>query len=94
MMKNEDHIKVNKKKSDNFIVNIEQKNTTERSAIFCDEIEYMHDKVKDLFDHHIMIYNKGDLIFKVWLPNEPEDKQFANLKEALKSVGMEIYRYE
>ena len=72
------------------IVVVKQKNTTEPSYIFCDKTEYMHDKVKDIFDHHIMINKKGDLIFKAWLPNEPKDKEFKDIHEALKSVGMQI----
>ena len=62
------------------------KGVSEASRIFCDEIEYLHSKVKDRFDHHLMFYYKGRLVFKVWLPNEPEDKKFKDIDEALKSV--------
>lgn len=69
---------------------VKQKNTMEPSLIFCDKVEYMHDKVKDIFDHHIMIYKDDNLIFKIWLPNETKDKEFRDVHQALKSVGMEI----
>lgn len=72
------------------IVSVKQRNTTEPSYIFCDKVEYLHYKEKDIFDHHIMIYKKDDLIFKVWLPNESGNKEFKDIYEALKSVGMKI----
>jgi hypothetical protein len=72
------------------MVLVKQKNTMESSLIFCDKVEYLHYKEKGIFDHHIMIYKKGDLIFKVWLPNESKDKEFKDIHEALKSVGMQI----
>lgn len=71
---------------------IETKNTSERSRIFCDEIEYLHSKEKDRFDHHLMFYYKGRLVFKVWLPNEPKDKEFKDVNEALKSVSIRILK--
>jgi 4'-phosphopantetheinyl transferase EntD len=73
------------------MVRIKQKNTEQQSTLFCDEVHYLHNKQGNFFDHHIMIYNKKHLIFKAWLPNERKDKEFKDLKEALKSVGMEIH---
>ena len=79
---------------ENIILRIKQQNTEQSSYLFCDKIEYWHDKIdsKHFFDHHLMIWNNNNLIFKVWLPNEAKDKEFKDVKEALKSVGMEINR--
>lgn len=81
------------RKSDDFIiVKIKQPNTEQPSFLFCDKIEYLHnrDRNKSFFDHHLMIYRGDKLIFKVWLPNLTRDKEFNDVREALKSVGMEI----
>lgn len=74
------------------IINLKQKNTIEPSKIFCDKVQYLHYKEKDIFDHHLMFYLRKNLIFKIWLPNEPKDKEFKDIHEALKSVGMEVQR--
>lgn len=71
---------------------IEQKNTTEKSRIFCDRIEYIHNKQEDSFDHHLMFYEKGSLIFKVWLRNNQEDKEYRDIYAALGDVGMKVER--
>jgi len=79
--------------SDFVIVTIKQKNTEQPSYLFCTKIYYMHDRdqfPRGSFDHHLMLYNGKKLIFKVWLPNENGDKEFRDVKEALKSVGMEV----
>ena len=73
------------------ILRIKQKNTEQPSYLFCDRVEYLHNKQKDFFDHHLMVYNKGNLIFKVWLPNNRGDKEFKNINEALKSVGIILH---
>ncbi|MCX6706713.1 MAG: hypothetical protein NT001_01070 [Candidatus Woesearchaeota archaeon] len=71
---------------------IGHKNTEEQSRIFCDRIEYVHDRGKfmgkPVFDHHLMFWNKGKLIFKVWLKH---NKEYKNINEALKDVGIEVY---
>lgn len=77
------------------IIRIKQKNTEQSSYLFCTKIHYLHHRDKDrmfgkTFDHHLMIYYGKNLIFKVWLPNSEKDKEFRNLKEAIKSVGMEL----
>ncbi|HLD48950.1 MAG TPA: hypothetical protein VJB11_01160 [archaeon] len=55
---------------------IRHKNTTEKSRIFCDEIELMN--------NHLMFYKNGSLVFKVWL-----GKKYNNAKKALEAVGIE-----
>ncbi len=64
---------------------ISHKGTSEKSRIFCDKIEYIHDRKGRIFDHHLMFWNNNKLVFKVWLKS---DKEFKNIKEALKSVGI------
>ena len=70
---------------------IRHKNTEERSRIFCDWIEYVHSKGnfmgKPIFDHHLMFWSKGELVFKVWLK---QDKRYKNINEALEDVGIEV----
>ena len=66
-------------------------NTEQPSYLFCDKIEYLHNKQGDFFDHHLMFYGKkGRLIFKVWLRNGYKNKEYKDIKDALKSVGLEI----
>lgn len=76
---------------------IEMPNTEEPSRIFCDRIEYWHnrnenDKIFDdfIFDHHLMFWQGEQLVFKVWLPNGKRDKEFNNIDEALASVGIKV----
>lgn len=76
------------------IITIRQKDK-ESFLLRADKIEYLHIKKRDkifgdIFDHHLMFYLKKDLVFKVWLPNEDEDKEFKNINEALESVGMDV----
>lgn len=33
---------------------IKHKSISENSRIFCDKIEYIHDRKGDFFDHHLM----------------------------------------
>lgn len=70
---------------------IKHKGIGEPSRIFCDKIEYIHDKYKGMFDHHLMFWFKGNLVFKGWLPNESKDKEFGNIFEAMKSVGIKAW---
>lgn len=76
------------------IVHVPQKNTEQESYLFCDLIEYIHDHDEKytFFDHHLMFYRKlgkkYQLIFKVWLPNDKKEDEFANIGDAIKSVGM------
>ena len=82
------------------ICRLKHKGTIESSLIFCDKIEYLHDKSEEdrfgdiIFDHHLMFYNKKKLIFKVYLPNEKNDKEFSDVFEALESVGIKVNRLE
>ena len=76
------------KNSDFIIVTLKQSNTEQDSYLFADKIEYIHDRDKNYFDHHLMIYRGEKLIFKVWLPNGARDREFRGVKEALKSVKM------
>jgi hypothetical protein len=71
-----------------FNCQIKHKGVEEPSRIFCDKIEYMHNKARGSFDHHLMFWFRGELVFKVWLPNESKDKEFKNIFEAMKSVGI------
>ena len=62
-----------------------------QSKLFCDKIEYLHDRGKfedkPIFDHHLMFYLKGDLVFKVWLRNKASDKEYEDIYHALKAAG-------
>jgi len=74
-----------------------KKGTIQDSLIGCDRIEYWHRRRKfngrDCFDHHLMFYWSYNLVFKVWLPNDAKkDKEFKDINEALKSVGIEVIR--
>lgn len=79
---------------------LKHKGVSENSRIFCDKIEYLHERgnreylkgdCMPFFDHHLMFYNKKDLIFKVWLPNGDKDKEFKDIYEAIKSVGIKVF---
>ena len=69
---------------------IKHKGISEKSRIFCDKIVYMHDRdaEEDTFDHHLMFYLRGELIFKVWLKNKSSDMAFNDIDEALESVDI------
>ena len=69
---------------------IKHKGVSEKSRIFCDKIIYMHNKDKDIFDHHLMFYLRGELIFKVWLKNKSSDIAFNDIDEALDSVDIAV----
>lgn len=79
-------------KADFINCKIEHKGTEEPSGIFCDKIEYMHDKDKvgfsEMFDHHLMFWKGDFLVFKVWLPNGKNDKEFEDIFEAMESCGI------
>lgn len=70
---------------------VEQKNIECKSRIFCDKIEYMHNRGKfmnrPIFDHHLMFWFGKDLVFKVWLL---QNKEYKDINEALKDVGIMI----
>lgn len=70
---------------------IRHRNTEERSRIFCDWIEYVHDRRKfmgrPMFDHHLMFWSKGELVFKVWLRH---GKKYRDINDALEDVGIEV----
>lgn len=72
---------------------VEQKNTGERSMIFCDTVEYMHDRGTFMghptFDHHLMFWLGKKLVFKVWLR---QDREYKNINEALEDVGMAVFK--
>ncbi|MDP2672985.1 MAG: hypothetical protein Q8O84_04185 [Nanoarchaeota archaeon] len=63
----------------------------ESHLLRADRIEYLHDKEGECFDHHLFFYLKKELVFKVWLKNKPKDKEYKNIDEALKDVGIEVY---
>ncbi len=69
---------------------ISHKNTEMKSKIFCDRIEYIHDKGifegKPVFDNHLMFWLGKELVFKVWLK---QNKRYKDLNESLKDVGIE-----
>ena len=60
-----------------FSAQIKHKNTTQHSLISCDMVEYHF--------NHLFFYNKEQLAFKVWLK-----KDYKNIKEALKDVGITV----
>ena len=66
---------------------INHKGTSEKSRIFCDKIEYIHNRKGKIFDHHLMFWNNNKLVFKVWLKS---DKEFNDIKEALENVDIKI----
>jgi len=78
------------KNKEGFNTLINHKGVNEKSRLFCDKIEYIHNRNSDVFDHHLMFWNKGELIFKVWLPNERKDKEFKDVYEALSSVDISV----
>jgi hypothetical protein len=55
---------------------IKHRNTTERSLLSCDKIEY--------YDNHLMFYLKEDLIFKIWLKKD----KYKDINEAIKDVDI------
>ncbi len=78
-----------------FDVFVQHKNTESSSRMFgCDKVDYIADKEEGHFDHHLMFYRDGKLIFKVWLKNGEKDKPYKSVEEAMKDVGMSIYRFE
>ena len=77
-----------------FDILIKHKNTEEASRLFnCDRIEYIAHKKGDHFDHHLMFCRGKELIFKVWLRNEPHDIPYKNIKEAMKDVGIDVHSF-
>ncbi len=60
----------------------------QHSRIFCERIEYLHDKNKDYFNHHLFFFSHGLLVLKIWLPNSSKDKPFKDVFEALESCGI------
>lgn len=89
-MGNKNKLKITKDKieGDILVAIKHSENTKQLSYLFCDIIEYMHDRDGEYFDHHLMFYKNKKLIFKVWLRNNPEDKKYKNIKEAMKDVGV------
>ena len=91
---NEKHTKDRIENKIGLNVLIEHRGVNERSKIFCDKIGYMHDRREfegiPAFDHHLMFYNDEKLVFKVWLKNDSKAKEFKNVNDALKSVGINI----
>ena len=85
---------------DGLNVLIKHKGVNEPSRIFCDEIVYIHNrgifqepisKIKcKIFDHHLMFWKNRKLIFKVWLRNNPRNKEYHNINLALKDIGVMI----
>ena len=55
---------------------IKHRNTTERSLLTCDKIEY--------YENHLMFYLKNNLIFKIWLKKD----KYKNIQEAIKDVDI------
>jgi len=68
----------------------------ELSRIFCDRVEYVHDrgtfKGKPIFDHHLMFWLEDKLVFKVWLLNRNGDKEYDGVEKALETVGITVVR--
>ena len=63
------------KLTDIYPVWIKGENTEQDNLIVADEVELIND--------HLMFYWKKQLVFKVWLK-----KDYKNIKEALKDVGV------
>lgn len=80
------------KSKDGLNVLIEHKGVQENSRIFCDGIDYIKDRNENIFDHHLMFWLNGKLVFKVWLPNNPKDKEFKDIYEAMESVGINVLK--
>lgn len=72
-------------------VYVEQKNTTEKSRIFCDKIEYIHDwqrfMGKRVLNHHLMFWSGKELVFRVYLRT---NKPYKDIYEALEDVGITV----
>lgn len=58
------------------------------------KIEYLHNKKGEFFDHHLMFYLQGTLVFKMWLPNSIKDKEYASINEALKKSHVRVIELE
>lgn len=72
---------------DGMVLAIKHSNNTEQdSYLFCEKIEYMHDRNNKYLDHHLMFYKDRKLIFKVWL----KGKEYENIELALKDIGIEL----
>lgn len=87
-MKNKDIIQ--DKAGLNVLIN--HKNIEMKSKIFCDRIEYLHNKIKfggkPALDNHLMFWLGKELVFKVWLK---QNKEYKNINEALKDVGIQAF---
>lgn len=70
----------------------DKKKFEEPYLVRADRIEYSHDKKKGFFDHHLLFYLKDELVFKVWLKNKPEDKEYKSINDAFKDVGINVVR--
>lgn len=58
------------------------------SRIYCNRIEYVHERDKEYFSHYLMFYQGSTLVFRVWLPNNKKDKEFKDIFDALKKSGI------
>lgn len=76
---------------ESFYVKIKHsENIEQESYLWCNRIEYIADKDGEYFDHHLMFYLGKMLVFKIWLRNEPDDKPYKNIKEALRDVNIMV----
>ena len=60
---------------------IKGKNVEQDNLIVSDKVEY--------YANHLMFYLKNELVFKVWLK-----KDYKNINEALKDVGIEVSKHD
>lgn len=71
-----------------FNVFIKHKNTEADSLLFgCNKIEYLYNIQDGYIDHHLLFFDKGKLIFKVWLGTK---KKYKDVNKALKDVDIKV----
>ena len=68
----------------------------EPSRIFCNKVEYIHNRGEfmgnAIFDHHLMFWQDDKLVFKVWLPNDLKVKEYEGVEDALKKIDFIDHR--
>ena len=70
---------------------IDHKGVAEPSQIFCNKIEYIHDKLNDMsFEHCLNFWKRGEPVFRVLLPNSKNEGEFESINEALESCGVRV----
>lgn len=75
------------------------KKVMQPNLLRADKIEYLHNRGKhelfgQIFNHHLMFYLQGVLVFKMWLPNSVKDNEYMSINEALKKMDVRVIDLE